>query len=100
MERLIVTVHSVKMPAGFGGGIKTKGRQLSVMAHLKRNIIEVKAEKNCLAHALVIAIARVNEDPDYKAYRQGWKIHAVVDRLLEMTGIDLSNGAGLPELSR
>jgi hypothetical protein len=34
MYRLIVTVHSVKMPVGFGG-IKTKGRQLSVMAHLK-----------------------------------------------------------------
>jgi hypothetical protein len=38
-DRLIVTVHSVKMPVGFGGGIKTKGRQLSVMAHLKRSII-------------------------------------------------------------
>jgi hypothetical protein len=60
MDRLIVTVNSVKMPVGFGGGIKTKGRQLSVMAHLKRSIIEVKAEQNCLAHALVIAIARVN----------------------------------------
>jgi hypothetical protein len=33
MDRLIVTVHSVMMPVGFGG-IKTKGRQLSVMAHL------------------------------------------------------------------
>jgi hypothetical protein len=100
-DRLIVTVHFVKMPVGFGG-IKTKGRQLSVMAHLKKSIIEVKAEQNCLAHALVLAITKLNDDPNYKAYRQGWKkhVHAVIDRLLETTGIDLSNGAGLPELGR
>jgi hypothetical protein len=100
MDRLIIAVHSVKLPFGFGGGRKTKVRQLSVMAHLKRNIIEVKAEQNCLAHALVIAIARVNEDPDYNAYREGRKIRPVADRLFETTDIDLSNGAGLPELSR
>jgi hypothetical protein len=99
MDRLNIVVHSVKMPIGFGR-IKTKARQLSVMAHLKRSTIEVKAEQNCFAHALVIAIARVNEDPDYKAYRKGRKIRPVVDRLLQTTGIDLSNGAGLPELSR
>jgi len=29
------------------------------MAHLKRSIVEVKAEENFLAHALIIAIARV-----------------------------------------
>jgi hypothetical protein len=77
MDRLIVTLHSVKMPVGFGG-IKTKGRQLSVMAHLKRSIIEVKAEQ-----------------------KDGrWDIRPVVDGLLETTGIDLINGAGLPELTR
>jgi hypothetical protein len=59
------------MPVGFGGGIKTKGRQLSIMAHLKKSIVEVKAEQNCLAHALFIAIAKLNDDPNYKAYRQG-----------------------------
>jgi hypothetical protein len=51
------------MPAGFGG-IKTKGRPLGVMAHLKRSIIEVKAERKCLAHALIIAIAKVTKDPN------------------------------------
>jgi hypothetical protein len=50
------------MPVGFGR-VKTKGRPLSAMAHLKRSIIEVKAEQNCLAHALVIAIAKLNNDP-------------------------------------
>ena len=35
LDTLVITVHSVKMPTVFGYGIKTKGRQLSVMAHLK-----------------------------------------------------------------
>jgi hypothetical protein len=41
------------------------------MAHLKRSIVEVKSETNCLAHALVIARARVDNDPDYDAYCRG-----------------------------
>ena len=48
------------MPTGFGKGAETsKGRFVSVMAHLKKRIVEVMTEENCLAHALVIAIARV-----------------------------------------
>jgi hypothetical protein len=68
------------------------------MAHLKRSIIEVKTEENGLAHALVIAIAKLTNDPNYKAYRQGRKICPVVDNLLAMTGIDLTNGGGIPKL--
>jgi hypothetical protein len=46
LDSLIVDIHAVRMPVGFGGdGFKTKGRQLSVMAHLKTSIIEVKAEE-------------------------------------------------------
>jgi len=67
------------------------------MAHLKTSIVEVKAEENCLAYALVISIAKVENDPDYKAYRQGRMRRQVVQTLLETTGIDLSNGAGIPE---
>ena len=60
-DTLIVTVHSVTMPAGFGGdGIKRKGRPLATMAHLKRSIVEVRGEENYLAHALIIAIARLH----------------------------------------
>jgi hypothetical protein len=44
LDRLVITVHSVRMPVGFGR-VKTKGWPLVVMAHLKRNIVEVKAEK-------------------------------------------------------
>jgi len=98
LDKLIMTVHYVKMPIGNGGGISTKGRPLENMVHLKTSIVKVKAENNCLAHALVIAIARLTNDPDYKAYIQGRKIHSIVDRLLVMTGIDLTNGGGIPEL--
>jgi len=68
------------------------------MAHLKRSIVEENAEQNCLAHALVITITKVGNDPNYKAYRQGRKIRPVVQTLLETIAIDLSNGAGIPEL--
>jgi hypothetical protein len=70
------------------------------MAHLKRSVIEVKAEDNCLAHALVIAIAKATNDRNYKAYREGRKIRPVVQNLLAMTGIDLTRGAGIPEIER
>jgi len=79
LDKLIVVVHSVKMPVGHGLGVKTKGRQLEVMAHLKRSIIEVKAEQNCLAHALIIAIAKLNNDSNYISYRKGNKIRPKVD---------------------
>ena len=65
MDRLIFVIHSVKMPVGFGRGVKSKGRPLSVMAHMKHSIIEDKTETNCLAHALIIGIARLTKDPNY-----------------------------------
>jgi len=81
------------MPAGIGRvALKSRGRPLSVMAHLKKSIVKVMAKENCLAHALVIAIARVDNDTNYKAYRQGRKIRPVVQALLKETGIDLTNG--------
>jgi hypothetical protein len=46
------------MPIGHPQGITAKGRPLEIMTHMKRSIIEVKAEENYLAHAL-ISIARL-----------------------------------------
>ena len=46
LHRFLMTVHSLRMPAGFGGGVMTKGRPISVMAHLKKSIINVKTEEN------------------------------------------------------
>jgi len=70
------------------------------MAHLKGSIVEVKAEGNCFANAVPIAIANVGKDPNYVAFLKGRKIHHVVRTLLETTRIDLSNGAGIPEIVR
>jgi len=68
LDTLVVIVHSVRMPEGYGKpAIKSMGRPPSVMAHLKSSIVEVKVEENCLAHALIIAIARVENDANYKA---------------------------------
>jgi len=87
------------MLVGFGKNVlKSRGRPLSVMAHLKRSIVEVKTEDNCLAHALVIGIAKLDKNPDYDAFRKGRKIRHVVQTPLETSGIDLSNGSGIPEL--
>ena len=97
MDRLVVVIHSVRMPVGFGRtALRNKGRPVANMAHLKSSIIEVKAENSCLAHALIIAIARMNKEPIYQLYRKGNKIRPVVASLLEATGIDLTNGGGIP----
>jgi len=86
------------MPGGFGKhALKCMGRHLSMMAHLKKSIVEVKIEENCLAHALVIAVAKVENDPNYKSYIKGSKIRHEVQTLIDATGIDLSNGGGIPE---
>jgi hypothetical protein len=100
LDTLTIEVHAVRMPAGFGRSIKTKGRPLGVIAHLKRTIIEVKVETNCLAHALIIAVATITKDPNYKTYMKGRKTHNVIDNLLATTGINLENGGGIPELER
>ena len=70
------------------------------MAHLKKSIIQVKFETNCLAHALIIASAKLINDPNYKAYIQGRKIYPKDDQLLAATFISLANGGGIPELER
>jgi len=70
------------------------------MAQLEKSIVELKAEENCLTHALIIATAKVDIDSNYDAYRKGRKIRHGVQTLLEMTGIDLTNGTGIPEIGR
>jgi len=79
MDTLIVTVNSVTMPVGIGGDrMKRKGKPPTTMAHLKCSIVEVRAEENSLAHEIVIAIARLNNDPNYTSYMKGRKIRPVV----------------------
>ena len=63
MDRLIAVVNSVKMHVGFVKSIKSNGT-------CEKSIIEVKSKTNCLAHALLIAIARLTNEPVYKSYRK------------------------------
>jgi hypothetical protein len=56
----------------------------------------VNADTNCLAYAFEIAIAKMENDPNYKDR----KIRPVVQPLLETTGLDLSNCGRIPELER
>jgi len=63
-----------------------------MMTHLKKSIVEVKAKENCLAHALVIAVAKVTNNPNYKSYRKGWKILPKVRELLQASVVDFSRG--------
>ena len=62
---LTFVLHSVRMSVGFGfSGVKTLGRSISIIAHLKKSIVQVKTETNCLANALIIAIAKLTNDPN------------------------------------
>jgi len=70
-DRLEVHLDHVRMPVGYGQE-KTKGRSLEVWSAIKGRIVVVKADFLCLAHALIIAMARVNGDPKYKSYRNGF----------------------------
>jgi hypothetical protein len=53
-----------------------------------------------MAHALIIAMARVNGDPKYELYRHGKCMKKPVEDLLVASGVDLSNGGGLEELEQ
>ena len=78
--------------------MKSRDGSLPVMAHLKRSIVEVQATEYLLAHAIIIAIAKVENDPNYKAYQQGRKIRPVVQKLLAVTGLDVTESGGIPQL--
>jgi len=82
-----MSVHSVRLPVQ---GLATLS--------LKISFVEVQASENCVALAIIIAIAKFNNDPDYKAYRQDGKIRPVVQKLLDKTGVVLCEGGGIPEL--
>ena len=98
LDNLVMTVHSVKMPTG-RGRIATNDRPLETMVHLKKSIVEVKAKNNCLAHALVIAKAKVDGDPNYNSYRRGYNTsHSRT--FTRDDGYRPVTGGGVPELMR
>jgi len=70
------------------------------MSAIKKSIVTVKAALNCLAYALIIAMARVTGDPTYQSYKDGKGLKKPVEDLLKASGADLSNGGGFEELRR
>jgi len=60
------------------------------MARLKSSVVKVKENKNSLSHALIIAIAEVDNNPNYTSSLDGRNIRPIVRKLLVKTGIDLS----------
>jgi len=54
----------------------------------------VKAESNCLAHALILTISRVTIDSNYTSYRKEIKYTL---GLLETTSFELYGGVGICE---
>jgi hypothetical protein len=74
------------MPTG-KGVVKSWGRSLDVLRAVKKSIVVVKA-------------ARVNCDPKYKLYGNGYLLDETVERLLGSSGIGLSNAGGLQELQQ
>jgi hypothetical protein len=96
-NRLEVHADHVRMQVG-NGREKTKGRSLEVLNAIKKSIVIVKAGFLCLAHALIIAMARVNNDAKYKSYRNGYGLKKLVGEHLKASCVDLSNGGGFEEL--
>jgi len=90
-DRLEVHLDHVRMPTGKGRE-KTIGRSLNILSAIKKSIVVVKAAFLCLAHALIIAMARVNGNPKYALYRHGKCMKKPVEDLLVASGVDLSNG--------
>jgi len=88
LDTLIVKGNSIRMLVGFG----KQSPSLSVMANLKRSIVEVNAEGNCLANEMIIAIAKAESVLNYVHYRRCYMICPVVQNLLATTVIDLSGG--------
>jgi len=100
-DRLEVHLDHVRMPVGNGKRAeKTKGRSLDVLIAIKKSIVVVNATFLCLAHAVVIATARVNSDPKYELYRHGKGLKNPIEDLLKASGADLYNGGGLEELEQ
>ena len=53
-----------------------------------------------MAHALIIAMARVNGGPKYPSYRDRRGIKKPVEDLLKASGVNLCNAGGFHELEQ
>ena len=80
--------------------LRQRWRLISVLSAIKTSIVTVKAAFLCLAHALIIAMTKVNGDSKFKSYSNGYCLTEPVEELLKASGVDLSNGGGFKELQQ
>ena len=100
-DRLEVHLDHVRKPAGNGKRAeKTKGRSLDVLSEIKRSIVIVQTANFCLAHFLIITMAKVNGNPKYKSNRNGRGLKQLVQDLLTVSSDNLTNGGGFKELKQ
>jgi hypothetical protein len=100
-DALSVSVDCVKMINGDGRSLNARGHALNTLSHEKRSIVRVKSKKNCLASAIVIAMASLAGDSKYNQLRKGYKpLKARVAKLLRESGVNLENGGGIKELKQ
>jgi len=98
-DRFVVHMDLVRIPVG-NGRQKKKGRSLHVLSAIKKSIDKLKEGFLCLAHALIIAMARVNGDLKYKSYKDGKSLKQTVQDLLSVSDVYLTNGGGFKELEQ
>jgi hypothetical protein len=53
-----------------------------------------------LAHAIIISVAKLTNNPNYDSYHRGYKIIPEVQHLFQTTVFNVDNGAGMPEITR
>ena len=64
----------------------------------QKSIFKMKAGNLCLAHALIIAIARVHADHKYKSCRYGYGMKQPVQNHIIASGLDKTNGVWFKEI--
>ncbi|XP_031338609.1 uncharacterized protein LOC116167396 [Photinus pyralis] len=101
-DTLRLRVDRVSLPVGNGGPsrLKMTGTTFNEFCRRKRGIIQINnADNLCLARALVVSIAIVDNDPRVRSFKNG---HPIVElRALELCTdavVDLSNGGTLEHI--
>ena len=80
------------------GQEKTKGRSLNVLSAIKKVLLG--SSLFVFGSPLIIAMARVNGDPNYTLYMYSKCMKRPVEDHLKASGVDLSNGGGLKVLEQ
>jgi hypothetical protein len=99
-----VTVTRVNVPVGKGRVRPGMYNNFDEECKARKGIVVINNKDNlCLARAIVVAIANVTKDPEYKAIRQdmGQRQTFRAKKLMAKACVDIpEEGAGIPELEK